>query len=152
RSRDHALRRNAVPPEILALACELVRADRPPLATTSGNLPIGVGLGSSAALSVALLRALIARRGIASDDAAVCAGAYELAKVFHRYPSGIDNTVATYGGLLAFQRDIGMRRAAAVSSLPFIVAIGRAPRATRATVTALRDRWAADAATCEAIF
>src|SRR5262249_20257356 len=72
--------------------------------TISTDLPVAMGLGSSAALSVALVRALARFDQRPFDDAAVCAGAFEVEKIFHGFPSGVDNTVATYGGLIAFTR------------------------------------------------
>lgn len=49
------------------------------------DLPVAMGLGSSAALSVALVRALarLAQRSV--DDAAVCAGAFAIEKIFHGF-------------------------------------------------------------------
>lgn len=64
------------------------------------ELPPGGGLGCSAALGVAVARALDPD---ASDEAiAERAGAWE--KVFHGNPSGIDAAVASLGGCLLFER------------------------------------------------
>jgi mevalonate kinase len=122
------------------------------VAILSSNLPIAMGLGSSAALSVALLRALaqLARRPL--DDAAICAGAFELERIFHGFPSGIDNTVAAYGGLIAFTRGAPVRPLQARRSLPLVVALGGAPRRTQQTVTALRRKWEVAPEICEPLF
>ncbi len=56
------------------------------------KIPIGAGLGSSAALNVALLRAL--KPGITAEKTAEAA--YEMEKIFHGTPSGIDTTVSAY--------------------------------------------------------
>ena len=93
-----------------------------------------MGLGSSAALSVALVRALARFAQRRLDDAAVCAAAFEIEKIFHGFPSGIDNTVATYGGLIAFTRGTAARRLHARRPLPLVVALGRAPRRTQQNV------------------
>jgi len=129
----------------LARAAELVGIK--PLdfvVTIQTDLPIGVGLGSSAALSVALVRALSRFAGRAFDDTTVCAHAYELEKLFHGFPSGIDNTVATFGGLVAFTRGRTPRALATARPIPLVVALGRAPRQTQTTVRALRARWEAE--------
>jgi mevalonate kinase len=120
--------------------------------TISTDLPVAMGLGSSAALSVALVRALahFVRRPL--DDQAVCEGAFEIEKIFHRYPSGIDNTVATSGGLIAFTRGAAARPLRARRSLPLVIALGRAPRRTQQTVVALRQKWEADPKGCESFF
>ena len=122
------------------------------VATVSTDLPLAMGLGSSAALSVALVRALADSAGRTLDDAAVCAGAFEIEKIFHGFPSGIDNSVATYGGLIAFTRGVAARPLYAQRPLPLVVALGRAPRQTRQTVTALRKKWQAQPEACEPRF
>ena len=122
------------------------------MATISTDLPLAMGLGSSAALSVALVRALARVVHRPLDDAAVCAGAFEIEKIFHGFPSGIDNTVATYGGLIAFTRGAAVRPLPAGRPLPLVVALGGAPRRTEQTVTALRRRWEANPAACEPLF
>jgi hydroxymethylglutaryl-CoA reductase len=120
--------------------------------TVESDLPMAVGLGSSAALSVALVRALAAFAGRDVNDAAVCRAAFECEKIFHGHPSGVDNTVATYGGVLAFRRELPIRPLAIAGPIPLVVAVGRAPRATRQTVTALRARWQQAPEAYEAIF
>ena len=62
------------------------------------------GLGSSAGFCVALARALCKALGRSCTDEEVNRIAYEGEKVFAANPSGIDNTVATYGRPLWFER------------------------------------------------
>lgn len=68
------------------------------------DLPIGCGMGSSAALSVALVRAHAAREGrrLSADEEYEASMALE--RVFHGTPSGLDNTVAAHGGAIRFLR------------------------------------------------
>jgi hydroxymethylglutaryl-CoA reductase len=120
--------------------------------TISTDVPLAMGLGSSAALSVALVRTLARFTHRPFDDAAVCSGAFEIEKIFHGFPSGIDNTVATHGGLIAFTRGAAVRPLYALRPLPLVVALGRAPRHTRQTVTALRAQWEANTVACEQRF
>lgn len=68
------------------------------------EFPIGSGLGSSAALSVAFVRALNDEFKLGLANEQVSAYAYEGEKVFHGTPSGIDNTLATFGGAIFFQK------------------------------------------------
>ncbi|TNE89190.1 MAG: mevalonate kinase [Deltaproteobacteria bacterium] len=70
----------------------------------SSDLPIGCGMGSSAALSVALVRAHAALEGRALTPDREFTRSLELEKVFHGTPSGLDNTVAAYGGAIRFER------------------------------------------------
>lgn len=72
--------------------------------SVEGALPFKVGLGSSAALSVATLRALSASVGVTLDDEALAEGAMELERVFHKHPSGLDHQTSIHGGALLYQR------------------------------------------------
>jgi len=68
------------------------------------SLPGSAGLGSSAALAVAVLRALDARDGIVRDTARSQAIALAWERVFHGNPSGIDTAMALAGGLARYTR------------------------------------------------
>lgn len=70
----------------------------------SGDLPTFGGLGSSAAFCVGLVRALAAEFHKKLTDEQINEFAYEGEKVFHGNPSGVDNTIATYGGAIVFKR------------------------------------------------
>lgn len=121
-------------------------------ATISADLPLGVGLGSSAALSVALVRALAEWVDTALPLSAVCAHAFELEKIFHGFPSGVDNTVATYGGAVVFQRGLPVKPLHTPAPVPLVIALGSLPRETRRTVTNLRQRWEAEPVRHERMF
>jgi mevalonate kinase len=72
--------------------------------TFGGDLCCASGIGASAAQVVSLARAVnIADNRCMSDDEINAAG-YEGEKGYHGTPSGIDNTAATFGGLLRFRR------------------------------------------------
>jgi hydroxymethylglutaryl-CoA reductase len=116
------------------------------------NLPRGVGLGSSAALSVALVRALAAAAGTAPTKAAVCAHAFEIEKIFHGSPSGIDHTAATWGVPIAFKRDVRVQPLTCRRPLAFTVAVGRSRRRTGEVVAALRQRRSESPAAHESVF
>ena len=75
--------------------------------TFGGDLCAASGIGASAAQVVSLSRAInIAdNRGLTDDE--VNAAGYEGEKGYHGTPSGIDNTAATFGGVLRFQRTAG---------------------------------------------
>ena len=75
--------------------------------TFGGDLCCASGIGASAAQVVSLARAVnIADNRSLSEDEINAAG-YEGEKGYHGTPSGIDNTAATFGGLLRFQRTDG---------------------------------------------
>jgi mevalonate kinase len=62
----------------------------------TSSIPIAGGMGSSAAVSVAILRAFSALMGHPLSDEQVSRLAYEVEVIHHGTPSGIDNTVITY--------------------------------------------------------
>lgn len=70
--------------------------------TLASDLPVGRGMGSSASLAVALVRARRAWPGDAGGtefDAAM-----PIEAVFHGNPSGVDVAVACHGGVVRYQR------------------------------------------------
>jgi len=71
-----------------------------------GSLPGFSGLGASAASSVAIARAIAEEFGINLSDERINEIAYEAEKAYAGNPSGIDNTAATFGGLLWFKKNI----------------------------------------------
>jgi mevalonate kinase len=71
-----------------------------------GTLPGFSGLGASAASSVALARAVVEELGMNVPDKRINEVAYEAEKAYAGNPSGIDNTAATYGGLMWFQKNL----------------------------------------------
>ncbi len=78
--------------------------DSPVGVTFDGELPLGIGLGSSAAFAVALLRALADARGERLSHGALLAAAERIERIFHGTPSGLDHTVIAYGGCLRYRR------------------------------------------------
>ena len=67
------------------------------------DVPRGMGLGSSAALAVSVIRALDRHFSLGLTDAAINEFAFECERTAHGTPSGVDNTVATRGKLLLFR-------------------------------------------------
>lgn len=73
------------------------------------EIPLGAGLGSSAALSVCLsagLQAIKYRKSELGKEALekICQLAFLSEKILHGRPSGIDNTASTYGGFVHFKQ------------------------------------------------
>jgi len=62
----------------------------------TSNIPIAGGMGSGAAVSVAILRAFSTSMGHPLSDEQVSELAYEVEVIHHGTPSGIDNSVITY--------------------------------------------------------
>ena len=72
----------------------------------SGSLPGFSGLGASAASSVAIARAIAQELHMKIAAEKINQVAYEAEKAYAGNPSGIDNTAATYGGLMWFKKNM----------------------------------------------
>jgi mevalonate kinase len=72
-----------------------------------GNLPGFSGIGASAASSVAIARAIAEEFEMNLSDERINEIAYEAEKAYAGTPSGIDNTAATFGGLIWFKKNLG---------------------------------------------
>ena len=72
--------------------------------TIRSSIPIGRGMGSSAALAVALARATLAREGRTIHREALNERAFAVERIFHGSPSGIDHTVSMSGGAMLYRR------------------------------------------------
>ena len=69
------------------------------------NVPRGMGLGSSASVAVAVIRALSESFKLGLSDEKINSLAFACEQISHGNPSGVDNTLATYGKLMLYQRD-----------------------------------------------
>ncbi len=77
-----------------------------PFVSVKNDIPLGRGLGSSAAFAVALSAALLHYfLGEEPSKDTVNSLAYSAEKHFHGTPSGADNTTCCYGGLIFFRKE-----------------------------------------------
>ncbi len=95
-----------------------------------GDLPSGAGLGGSAALAVALIRAL----DPAAGGATVRERAHRCERLAHGTPSGIDDAVIAHGQAAVLEPGEGVRLLEGAPSLPFWVALVPERTATREAV------------------
>ncbi|WP_437321877.1 mevalonate kinase [Sorangium sp. So ce385] len=98
------------------------------------DLPPGGGLGSSAALGVAIARAVAALTPGAFTAAAEVAAAAAWERVFHGNPSGIDTAAAARGGCFRFTRAHGATPLAPRDDLWLCVGSTGVPSSTRSMV------------------
>lgn len=118
-----------------ALCAELPGAP-PARVRAESALPPGGGLGSSAALGVAIARAVGALAGGApSDRVLAAAGAWE--RVFHGNPSGIDTTAAALGGCFRYTRADGAAPLEMRSDLWLCVGLTGVASSTKAMVASV---------------
>ncbi|MFN4212588.1 MAG: mevalonate kinase [Microgenomates group bacterium] len=72
----------------------------------NSQIPVGRGLGSSAALSVAATAAFLKfYTGYSFEKETINNLAYQIEKHFHKNPSGVDNTASCFGGLIYYRRE-----------------------------------------------
>ena len=89
---------------ILALLLKrLALADRAMTIEVFPNVPRAMGLGGSSALAVSVIRALDSHFGLGLAPTAVNAFAFECEQAAHGTPSGVDNTLATYGATMLYR-------------------------------------------------
>lgn len=69
------------------------------------QIPIGAGLGSSAAMAVAFSAAVYHCANEPRNLSKINALAYQIEKLHHGNPSGVDNTISTYGGFLWYRKE-----------------------------------------------
>lgn len=101
--------------------------------TASSDLPIGAGLGSSAAIAVAIARSILELDGQPSDERALSAAmAWE--RVFHGNPSGIDTAAAAQGGCIWFTRAAGPESLALGAPLTLAIAVSGPSASTKSMV------------------
>ncbi len=118
----------------------------------NSTIPVAAGLGSGAAVSVALIRAFSAHLGQSMTDEEVNAFAFEIEKLHHGTPSGIDNTVVTYARPVYFVK--GQPPETFKVGEPFTIVIGdtgiHAP--TKESVGDVHKLWEADKIKWESVF
>ena len=118
------------------------------------RIPPAMGLGSSAAVAVAIIRAFDRVLALGLDDEAVNALAFACEKLAHGSPSGIDNTLATYGCAILFRK--GASGAPATLSLPepvpLVIAVSGERGITREQVAGVAARRGRNRDRYEAIF
>jgi mevalonate kinase len=118
-------------------------------AYASLEIPAGAGLGASAALGVALARAVEAFASthaaqLAAPPGSLARAALAWENVFHGDASGIDTAAAEHGGCLWFTRGAGPRPLGVGGELRVLVALVEPGASTRDMVSAVAERRRAD--------
>jgi mevalonate kinase len=149
--------------DALAMAVQLVQqatglTKLPDLKITiQSDIPIASGLGSGAAITVAVIRALATHLGQVHllDNQTVSDLTYEVEKIHHGTPSGIDNTVVAYEQPVFFVRQQPRNRIEPfVVKRPLRLLIGNTSlrSSTKDVVLDVRRQWEAAPDKFEAIF
>jgi mevalonate kinase len=98
------------------------------------DLPAGAGLGCSAALGVAVVRAIALAAGESPTDADVAKRALAWERVFHGNPSGVDNTMAAHGGVARYLKGQPLEPVRGRAPLRLVIGDSGEPSSTRVMV------------------
>lgn len=118
------------------------------------DIPKGMGLGGSAAIAVSIIKALNNHFKLALNQDEINQMALESEKIAHGNPSGIDNTMATYGHPLIFRNGDNPLIEPLNINETFSILIGFSSTEglTAKTVGIVRDLWKKNPGVYEKIF
>ena len=142
---------------ILALLlARLELAGRPMTIEVFPNVPRAMGLGGSAALAVSVVRALDTHFHLGLSAAEVNAHAFECERAAHITPSGVDNTIATYGATMLFRARRGetpeFTELPLGKPLPLVVGVSGKESLTATSVARVAAAWRRNRARYDGIF
>ena len=139
---------------IVWLALRAVRQDPDPdlTLTVTSSIPIARGMGSGAAVSTAIVRALVKHVDFWLPSRAISELVYQTEVLYHGTPSGIDNTVVAFEKPVFFVKDEGWEFFWV--DKPFLLAIADSgiESSTKEVVADLRRRYDADASGYQPLF
>lgn len=118
----------------------------------SSSIPIASGLGSGTAVSVAIIRSLSNHLGQSLPLKRQSELAYEVEKIHHGTPSGIDNTVVTYAKPVYYERGRDPEIISLGAPFTLIVCDTGVQSPTAVAVEQVRKSWQDDRSTFESLF
>lgn len=118
----------------------------------TSSIPIAAGLGSGAAVSVAVSRALSTFLGQPLPDEVISSLAYQAEQVYHGTPSGIDNTVIVYARPIYFVRGQPFLPLKVAEPVTLVIANSGQPISTAQMVEGVAVRWRKDPARYDTLF
>ena len=118
------------------------------------DIPRGMGLGGSAAIAVSIIKALNKHFKLGLKEDEVNQMALESEKIAHGNPSGIDNTMATYGHPLIYRSgdDPLIEPLNINKTFSILVGFSSSEGLTARTVSIVRDLWKKNTKVYEKIF
>ncbi|MFO8035803.1 MAG: mevalonate kinase [Anaerolineales bacterium] len=116
------------------------------------TIPIASGLGSSAAVSAAVIQALAGFLGHPLSKERVSSLVFEVEKIHHGTPSGIDNTVVTYDKPVFFTKGLPIQTFSIGKPFTFVIGDTGIPSATAETVGLVRNAYQEDKQRFEDLF
>jgi mevalonate kinase len=107
--------------------------------TINSAIPVGAGLGSSAAVVASVTAAVSALLGLEFSKQDIFRIALEAERVVHGTPSGVDPAIATFGGTLLFQVDTGFKPLEVKTDIPLVIGNTGVERSTKIQVEKVRE-------------
>ncbi|RMH64833.1 MAG: hydroxymethylglutaryl-CoA reductase, degradative [Calditrichaeota bacterium] len=118
------------------------------------HIPRAMGLGGSAALAVAIIRALSETYALNLTDAQVAELSFKSESIVHGRASGIDNTLATYGRFIRFKKGTPpmMEPIRLPEKMRVVIGLTWTESLTATMVNKVRAAWEGNPAMYERIF
>lgn len=129
-----------------------LQPDQPLLITIRSDIPVRAGLGSGAAVSIAITRALAAFADAELTSPSVSRLAFEVERIHHGSPSGIDNTVIAYEQPVYYIRDRTLQPFNLQTPLQLVLADTGQRTGTAEAVAGVRSRRKREPAKYDLIF
>jgi mevalonate kinase len=118
----------------------------------TSTIPVASGLGSGAAVTVALTRALAIHLDHSMTVEEVNAFTYEIEKLHHGTPSGIDNTVVTYARPVYFVKGQSIEIFSVAEPFTIVIADTGISAPTKESVGDVRRLWMNNKSRWEMVF
>lgn len=131
---------------------EVTESSKNPTIEISSQIPLSAGLGSSAAVSVSLIAGFSKFLGMDIDLHEINKLAYETEKIIHSFPSGIDNTISTYGGGILYENGVMKELSFQLSSNYIVIINSLIPRNTKDLVESVRKKYEKNPSAIQGIF
>jgi mevalonate kinase len=148
---------SAPPQEPLAAAARITLAhlslgEPDAILTIRSTIPIASGLGSGAAVATAFVRALSSFVGHVLKQDEISQLVFEVEKIHHGTPSGVDNTVVVYGQPVMFTPGLPIERLSVAAPISLLIGDTGIRTSTRVVVEDVRRRWEQQPARYDALF
>jgi mevalonate kinase len=139
---------------LLRLIASALQVDTYPDVTLriNSSIPLASGMGSGAAISIAIIRALLGYLEKTLPLEQINSLAYQIEKKYHGTPSGIDNTVITYEQPIFFIRGTPFQRLKSSQEFSMVIADSGIPSTTLEVVADVRRGWQEETQAFEALF
>lgn len=134
--------------------CSHLKVKQLPACTVrvTSTIPLAAGLGSGAAVSVAIIRAISSFLGHPLPNEDVCQLAFEVEKLYHSMPSGIDNTVITYEKPVYYIKSQPIEILTVKKPFTLVIADTGITTPTKESVNDVRKAWQANKKQFDAYF